>query len=68
MTQVMSKRTTTGVATWLIKGARAMPNQIVDGAGGNQMFCLAMQPFAENGSPVSELATADGHATSSSSK
>jgi hypothetical protein len=34
MTQILSKRQTTGVACWLVRNAHAMPNVIVDGGGG----------------------------------
>jgi len=35
MTQIMGRRITTGVATWLLKGANAVPNNIVTAGGGN---------------------------------
>jgi hypothetical protein len=44
MSQIMGKRSTTGVACWLVRGAEAMPNTIVDGGGQNAIIRLAKPP------------------------
>lgn len=60
MTQIMASKTTTGVATWLIRNARAMPNTIVDGGGRNKTSRLARRNKPENSSPSSEAAASAG--------
>lgn len=56
MTQIMGQKTTTGVACWLVRNARAMPNVVVDGGGANSRSLIPPRPGLKNDSPVSSAA------------
>jgi 8-oxo-dGTP pyrophosphatase MutT (NUDIX family) len=64
MTQIMAKKTTTGVATWLVRGAHAMPNTIVEGGGGNKQSRLIQRPNPKNSSGSSGPASDAGEVMS----
>jgi hypothetical protein len=53
MTQIIAGRSTTGVTAWLVRNALAIPNAIVDGAGGNTVFHFIRRPETENSSQES---------------
>lgn len=58
MTQVMSKRTTTAAAMWMVNGSYVMPNTIQSAAGSNTVSRLIRRPARGNASssrlPASE--------------
>jgi hypothetical protein len=60
MTQIMAKKTTSGVATWMLRNASAVPNTVVDGGGTNRVSKLARRMKAENSMPSSEAASEPG--------
>jgi hypothetical protein len=66
MTQIMGQKTTTGVATWLIRNAHAMPNTIVDGGGRNKISRIPRRQDAGNASPSSVPVSDAGEAPPSS--
>jgi hypothetical protein len=66
MTQVLSKKVTTGVATWLVRNAVAMPNVIIDGGGRNTRSRLPRRPNASNSSPTSDPVSESGPEETSS--
>lgn len=53
MTTVMAKRSYTGVATWLLRGARAVPNTIVTAGGSNTVSRIVKRRPVGNASPLS---------------
>jgi len=57
MTQIMARKTTTGVATWLIRNAVAYPNVIVSGGGGNKVNRIARRSKTLNSSTDSAPAS-----------
>jgi hypothetical protein len=63
MTQIMGQKTTTGVATWLVRNAHAMPNAIVDGGGRNTTSRIPkrrnMGNSLPNSGPASEVGGVD---------
>jgi hypothetical protein len=60
MTQIMAKKTTTGVATWMLRNASAVPNTVVDGGGTNRVSKITKRVTAENSLPSSEAASEPG--------
>jgi hypothetical protein len=66
MTQIMGKKTTTGIASWLVRGAMAMPNIIVDGGGANRVNKVARRRIPGNSSAIQTPASEDGEDIQSS--
>jgi hypothetical protein len=60
MSMITSKRSTTGVATWLVRGANAMPNVIVDGGGMNTQNKMARRRMPGNAQAILDPVSEDG--------
>jgi hypothetical protein len=60
MSMITSKKSTTGVATWLVRGANAMPNVIVDGGGMNTQNKMARRRMPGNAQAILDPVSEDG--------
>jgi hypothetical protein len=60
LANVMSKSNYTGVASWLVKGAHAMPNAVIQGGGDNFRLLLKGRPRPSNSLPSYEAVAPAG--------